>query len=145
MGALSTEDSRRLDAAREVLDPGQTIDNPILNVFGNNLASRLGMTKVKELRKAPAFLPSYLDPASDMDDDGIADAREMVDGTQPLDDQSGDPWTFFLVNVRRQAFPLTMTLLATITGLRGIHLVLRWFGRSVAHGTERSKLQYRDP
>jgi hypothetical protein len=144
MGSLSDEDAARLDKARAILEPGQVADNPILNVFGNSVASRIGMTELKELRKAPAFLPAWLGPDGDLDHDGIRDSQEIIDGTLPLDDQNGDPWRLFLVNLRRQAFPLVMTLLATVIGLRGLHLVLRWFGRSMGSEAEHGKPEERD-
>jgi hypothetical protein len=91
IGRLTPEDMTRLNQARAALTPGQVVDNPILNAFGNRIVQALGMAKVQQLRQDPAELAPALGSTSDLDKDGIPDAQEYLSGTNPIDPESGKP------------------------------------------------------
>jgi len=91
IGSLDAQDQARLNQARAALNPGQIVDNPILNAFGDRIVQSLGMLTVLQLRSDPAGLAPALGNVSDLDKDGIPDATEYLDGTNPLDPESGKP------------------------------------------------------
>jgi hypothetical protein len=125
--ALSRADLDRLARARQAFQPGVDVDSPILNAFGNHIVKTLGRTRFIALRRHPADLAAALGTTSDLDEDGIRDAREYLDGTDPLDPQSGAPWALFAHNFVRFRWHLAMLLAATLAGLYGLNNLLRWF------------------
>jgi len=126
--SLSREELDRLNEARQAFEPGHTIDNPILNDFGDAIIQRLGRRRFLEIRVTdPGQLAEAYGFDSDLDGDGIPDAREFLEGTQPLDAASGDPWRLLVINLRRRWFHVTMIVLATLAGLYGLNCLLRWF------------------
>jgi hypothetical protein len=127
IGSLSAEDLSRLGRARAAFEPGAGVDSPILNDFGDLILQRVGKKRVLELRSAPDRLPDELGVASDLDADGIPDAREYLAGTHPLIASDGDPWSLFTHNVRRHVFQLVMITAATLITLYGLGNLLRGF------------------
>lgn len=101
VGALSDAELERLNKARAALEPGQDVDSPILNEFGNHIMKELGKKKVLELKAAPEKLVDALGEKSDLDGDGIADSLEYRDGTHPLNRHHGDPLKLFVNNFVR--------------------------------------------
>lgn len=125
IGGLSTDDLARLAMARAAFEPGQTIDSPILNDFGDHIISTIGKSKFLELRSHPADLAPALGQQSDLDGDGVPDATEYLDGTHPLKRTSGDPWMLFVANFSRFRFHLAMIVLATALTIFGLANILR--------------------
>lgn len=127
VGSLSAEELPRLNRARAAFEPGQEVDSPILNDFGDLLIKRLGKKRILELRSAPGELANELGFDSDIDRDGLSDAREYLQGTHPLIASDGDPWTLFVHNLRRRAFHIAMISIATALTLFGLVNLLQGF------------------
>ncbi|MBI3119286.1 MAG: hypothetical protein HYZ00_11400 [Candidatus Hydrogenedentes bacterium] len=136
IGSLTAEEMDRLNRARAAFQPGQTVDSPILNDFGDAIIRTLGKQQLLLLRQSPEKLPAALGTESDLDQDSIPDADEYVAGTHPLDPNSGQPWRLFLNNLKRFAFHVAMLVAATLFGLYGLNNFLRWFEASAAETTE---------
>lgn len=124
IGALRAAQLQALTDARLAFKPGATVDSPILNEFGDSILRQLGRTEIISLRLNPGEIAARLDPKSDLDADGIPDAKEFVDGTDPLDAQSGSPWLLFKNGLVREKFHIVMIVLATVFGLYGLHHLL---------------------
>lgn len=132
IGRLTTAELGELGRARAAFEPGQKVQNPILNAFGNHILQSVGKKKLLEFRRAPDQLANALPKDSDLDHDGIPDVNEFLAGTHPLIASDGDPWALFTTGVRRNWPQLALTLAATILGLYGLrHLLL-----GVARATE---------
>lgn len=125
IGSLSPEALQRLNQARAAFEPGQEINSPILNEFGNEIIHQLGKTKFLSLRQNPDQLPDALSPSGDLDGDGLIDAREFREGTHPLDPNHGDPWALFMHNATALRFHIAMLALATLFGLVGLNNIMR--------------------
>ena len=107
------------------------VDSPILNAFGNHIINSLGKTKFLELRVAPAQLADALPQDSDLDHDGIPDARELRDGTHPLNRNDGNPWLLFQHNFRENFGQIVLTLAATCAGIYGLVHLLNGFANAM--------------
>ena len=129
VGSLDAEGLERLSRARAAFQPGEKVESPILNEFGDHIINTLGKQLFLELRQEPQNLGEALGIDSDLDDDGVPDAREYLMGTHPLDAQSGAPLRLFLHNLNLYRFHIVMMALATGTGLFGLNNLL--------HGLER--------
>lgn len=129
IGSLSPSELAALNQARSAYDPGKKVHSPILNEFGNSIVEQLGRREVIALRPTPEALAAKLDPASDVDGDGLGDAREFREGTDPLSAQSGNPAALFRINFVRQRFHILMIFLATACGLFGLNHLLRGLHR----------------
>lgn len=127
IGALSAAELDRLARARQAFQPGVTVDSPILNAFGDHIIQTVGRTAFIGFRRHPAGLAQALGNTSDLDRDGIPDAQEFLQGTDPLDSQSGAPWALFAHNLSRSRGDIFMLFLATLAGLYGLNHLLRWF------------------
>ncbi len=127
IGALSAEELGRLGRARAAFEPGANVDSPILNDFGDLILQRIGKKRVLELRSAPAKLAEELGVASDLDDDGLPDSREYLEGTHPLSASDGAPWSLFVHNLRRNWFRVAMITAATVITLYGLSNLLHGF------------------
>lgn len=127
IGSLTQEQMQQLNRARGAFEPGQRIDSPILNAFGDHIINELGKTKFLQLRMEPEELAAILPKDSDLDRDGIPDVDEYMDGTDPLDAQHGAPARLFFVNLQRKWFHLAMLIAATISGLFGLNALLNGF------------------
>lgn len=101
IGTLTAQESNDLNMARAAMEPGSTVENPILNRFGNDIVHRLGMQKVFACMQSPAELASALGTKSDLDKDGIPDSQEFLDGTDPLNPDHGDPVLLLQNNLKR--------------------------------------------
>ena len=127
IGSLTSTEMGRLNQSRAAFEPGLRIDSPILNDFGDLLVAELGKKKILELRSRPEQLIDELGMESDLDEDGIPDAREYADGTHPLSPHDGDPWLLFRHNFSESIFHLFMIGIATLITLYGLINVLKGF------------------
>lgn len=127
IGRLTTEELNRLGQARAAFEPGVNVDSPILNPFGNHIVKSVGKKRLLEIKLAPAQLAEALPKESDLDGDGIPDAREFLAGTHPCNKNDGDPWLLFKTNLRRHLTEIVLTLAATVAGLWGLNHLLRGF------------------
>jgi hypothetical protein len=129
IGSLSAAELLQLNKARAAFEPGEEVDSPILNEFGNHIVATLGKKEFLLLRQDPAKLPEALGNEHDIDEDGIPDSEEYVSGTHPVEPQHGDPWRLFAINLRRRAFHVVMIILATVLGLYGLNNLLHGFAQ----------------
>lgn len=136
IGRLEVADMERLAQARAALQPGQKVDSPILNPFGNHLIEVLGKEKIVELRAAPEALADILPSDSDLDHDGIPDAREYKEGTHPVNRMDGNPVALLLHNFQSNITSIGLTLAATLLGIWGLSHLLRGFARAAHRGEE---------
>ncbi|MBM3289952.1 MAG: hypothetical protein FJY92_07350, partial [Candidatus Hydrogenedentes bacterium] len=120
IGSLTQEELDRLGRARAAFEPGQNVDSPILNAFGNAIVKKVGKTKFLQIRLHPEDLPAALGTDSDLDHDGVSDSAEFLAGTDPLDEGSGPPAKLFLHNLRENAFNIAMMIVATALGIYGL-------------------------
>jgi hypothetical protein len=139
IGSLTAEEKVLYDQEQDAFDPGQDVDSPILNEFGDHIVKTLGRLQIIELAKEPEKLAAALGFESDLDHDGIPDAQEFLDGTNPLDPQSGAPWKLLGLNLKRSSFHILMTLLVTVFGVYGLNHLLKGFARMADAAKERRK------
>lgn len=125
LGSLSPTQWVSLNEARAAHEPGTKVRSPILNEFGNDLVRQLGRREIIALRLDPQALVGRIDISQDHDKDGIPDAHEYRDGTDPLDAQSGNPWVLFRTSFGRLKFHIGMIFLATVSGVWGLTHLLR--------------------
>jgi hypothetical protein len=137
IGSLTPEDLDRLNRARAAFEPGHEVASPILNRFGNHVMSTVGKTRFLQLRSRPEELAAALDAASDLDGDGISDAREYLEGTHPLKETDGNPWSLFVNNLARYRFHVVMIVIATVLTIYGLANLLR--GSHAAHDAARGE------
>lgn len=128
IGSLTPEEMARLNRARAAFEPGGNIDSPILNDFGDLLLQRVGKKRILELRSSPGDLVGEIGFESDLDQDGVPDAREYLEGTHPNMATDGDPWTLFVHNFRGQITRVVLITIATAITLYGLVHLLRGFG-----------------
>ena len=124
IGHLDAAELERLGRARAALQPGQSVDSPILNAFGNHIVKSIGKEKFVELKVSPGTLADVLPPDSDLDHDGIPDAREYLDGTLPVNHNDGNPLLLFHHNFRANFLAIVLTLAATVSGIWGLSHLL---------------------
>jgi hypothetical protein len=129
IGRLKPEELARLNAARAAFKPGVEVDNPILNAFGNHIIKTVGKEKFLQLRRDPKALADVLGGDSDLDGDGVPDAGEYIEGTDPLDAQNGNPWKLLVTNLARNRVDVLLLVLATAAGMLAIRNLLKWFDR----------------
>ena len=135
--SLGPEELERLGRARTAFEPGQEVDSPILNDFGDHIMEVLGKRRFLEIRTTdPGELAGALGYESDLDGDGIPDATEYAEGTHPLDARHGSPGRLLLINLGRDWFDLLMIALATVFGVWGLGHLLSWAGRRAETETE---------
>jgi hypothetical protein len=127
IGGLSADELSRLGRARAAFEPGAGVDSPILNDFGDLLVQRLGKKRILELRSAPNAIPGEIGFENDLDQDGIPDAREYLEGTHPLIASDGDPWALFVHNLRRSGIHVALISIATAITLFGLVNLLHGF------------------
>lgn len=128
IGSLSKEEMEKLMRARAAFAPGQAVENPILNEFGNELVKQLGKKKILELRSRPQDLPKEIGQNLDIDKDGIPDAQEYLDGTLPINKEDGHPAKLFIANLKKNVLHIILALFAVgflffgfVQWLMGIH------------------------
>ncbi len=140
IGRLTPAEQERLGRARAAFLPGQKLENPILNKFGNHIMECIGKRKFLELKLAPEKLSQVLPQNSDLDGDGIPDVREYLDGTHPLKANDGRPWLLFKSNLSKNLTQVALTLAATIAGLWGLSQLLHGFAAATrTHKEERGE------
>jgi hypothetical protein len=128
--SLDAAELERLNRARAAFEPGQDVDSPILNDFGDHIMERLGKRRFLEIRTTdPGELADALGYDSDLDGDGIPDATEYREGTHPLDARHGAPLRLLGMNLARHWFDILMIALATVFGLFGLNHLLEWAAR----------------
>lgn len=125
IGGLTNEEIERLSKARAAMTPGQDVDSPILNEFGNHIIKAIGRQRFLALISNPEDLAVALGNKSDLDGDGISDATEYRDGTDPLNKSSGDPARLFFVNINRWKMHILLLLLASGLLSWGLSNVIR--------------------
>jgi len=136
IGSLNSEELQRLNKARGALMPGQDIDSPILNQFGDEIIKQIGKKAFIEMKADPGRLAVALGSGSDLDQDGIFDSVEYLDGTDPLNKFHGDPGKLLAINLRR--YKLHVLLAVVAVGLLNFGLVHLVKGISVAQASRRS-------
>ena len=77
LGRFTPEELIRVNQARAA-QPGQQVNSPLLNAFGNRIVTAAGAAAITQWRKEPARLTKALGTKSDLDGDGIADARGLL-------------------------------------------------------------------
>ena len=70
IGSFSAEEMKLLNKARAALAPGQDVDSPILNKFGNEIIRAVGKKDFVALKSEPAKLAVRLGEKSDLDGGG---------------------------------------------------------------------------
>ena len=126
IGSLGQDDLNALGLARQALEPGAGLKSPLLNEFGNAILNDLGKNKIGEFKQRPELLAGALPKARDLDEDGITDVEEFLDGTHPLNSLDGRPWKLFKHNVVKNRFHLFMIVLATAFGFFGLKSAIAW-------------------
>jgi hypothetical protein len=127
IGHLTPAEQGELGRARAAFAPGAKPHSPILNAFGNHIIDTLGKKRFLELRLAPAQLAEALPKDSDLDQDGLPDVREFLEGTHPLLKSDGNPMALLRINFGRNLPQIALTLAATVSGLWGLGHLLRGF------------------
>jgi hypothetical protein len=136
VGGLSAQELERLNKARAAMEPGQEIDSPILNEFGNKIIKSIGRRKFLELIPAPEGLAPALGSKSDLDGDGISDATEYLEGTDPLNKSHGEPLRLFLINLGRYKVHIVLLVLACGLLNWGLSSLIQWFSTRPADNRE---------
>jgi hypothetical protein len=126
---LTKEETDRLNLARAAMEPGQKVNSPILNEFGNHIIRTLGRTKFIQMMGDPGRLAPALGNESDLDGDGIPDSVEYLDGTNPINKFSGDPWRLFVINLGRNWFDILLAVLAVAATSYGLSNLLHGLSR----------------
>lgn len=125
--SLTQQELEALNRARAAFEPGQEVDSPILNDFGDHIMEELGKRRFLEIRTTdPGELADALGYESDLDGDGIPDATEYREGTHPLNARHGAPWRLLAHNLAAHWFDVLMIALATVFGLYGLNHLLEW-------------------
>lgn len=115
IGSLSPEEFEQLNKARAAMEPGQVVDSPILNEFGNKIIETIGKKKFVEFKADPGKLAESLGKNSDLDHDGIADSDEFLEGTDPLNKLHGDPGKLFWINLNRYKTHVVLAIVAVMS------------------------------
>ncbi len=136
VGGLSAQEWEKLNKARAAMEPGQEVDSPILNEFGNKIIKSIGRRKFLELISAPKGLAPALGDKSDLDGDGISDATEYLEGTDPLNKSHGEPLRLFLINLSRYKVHIVLLVLACGLLNWGLSSLIQWFSARPADNEE---------
>jgi hypothetical protein len=143
IGHLTTAEQAELVRARGAFEPGQKVNSPILNGFGNHIINTLGKRRFLETRLTPAQLAEALPKDNDLDQDGIPDVQEYLAGTHPLLRSDGHPWLLFRSNFAQSSGQILLTLVATVLGLWGLGHWLHGFS-AAAHLENEPEEEARD-
>ena len=101
LGLLS-EEEKQLTAYNQFLQGNkELINSPILNEFGNYLVKKSGYEEIVNAQEEPDRLIDKLKD-SDLDQDGIKDSEELLDGTLPNDPLDGNPLKLFINNIKKK-------------------------------------------
>jgi hypothetical protein len=124
IGSLNADEMKKLNSARAALEPGVTVDSPILNEFGNEIIKAIGKKKFVQLKSDPIRLAEVLPAESDIDGDGIPDAKEYLDGTDPLNKFHADVGKLFFINFNRFKMHIALAVVAVLSVNYGLlHLI----------------------
>lgn len=124
IGSLTKDDLKRLSQARAAFEPGQDVDSPILNQFGNEIIKIVGKKEFVQMKSDPSKLAKALGDKTDLDNDGISDSQEFLDGTDPLNRFHGDPIKLFWINLERYKMHVVLAIIAVWSLNYGlIHLI----------------------
>jgi cytochrome c553 len=132
IGSLTAAELARLNEARAAMQPGQKVDSPILNKFGNQIIKTLGRAKFLQTMSDPGQLVVALGEGSDLDGDGISDSREYLDGTDPLNKFHGDPWLLFRNNLFSYKVHILLAAVSMgfiVYGLKHLYCAFLLFGK----------------
>lgn len=113
IGGLDAIGLDQLMSARKAFDPGVKIKNPLLNDFGNEMVFILGRKEIIALGNQPEKLIEIYPKELDLDNDGIPDIDELMEGTLPHDPQSGNPLKLMVHNLKGSWFEILLTLIGT--------------------------------
>ena len=127
LGSLNAEELKKVNQARTAMQPGVKVDSPILNKFGNQIIYKIGLQKFLQAQANPATLKDLLGIDSDLDGDGISDAQEYLDGTDPLDKFHGDPAKLFFINLDRYRNHIMVAGIATALITYGLLELLKGY------------------
>lgn len=124
IGSLTGDEMKLLNQARAALEPGVAVESPILNKFGNEIIKALGKKTFVKIKADPGRLAELLPQTSDLDGDGIPDAKEYLDGTDPLNKFHGDAGKLFLINLDRYKMHIVLAIVAVLSVNYGLlHLI----------------------
>lgn len=124
IGSLTPDEMKLLNQARTALAPGVAVESPILNKFGNEIIKAIGKKTFVKIKADPGRLAELLPQTSDLDGDGIPDAKEYLDGTDPLNKFHGDPGKLFFQNLSRYRMHIVLAVVAVLSMNYGLlHLV----------------------
>ena len=118
LGSLS-EEQKQLTAYNQFLQGNkELVNSPILNEFGNYLVKKLGYDTIVKAQDDPNKIVEGL-KGSDLDQDGISDSKEVLDGTLLNDPLDGNPLKLFINNLNKKLieiiFQITMILLLIVS------------------------------
>ncbi|MEI8347722.1 MAG: hypothetical protein WCG27_09655 [Pseudomonadota bacterium] len=131
IGHLNKEEFDRLGRARAAFMPGTNVDSPILNKFGNLIIKTIGKTAVVAAISKPEELITKIDQISDLDHDGIPDAQELRDGTEVLNDSSGNPWALFLHNLKKHLIEIIIVMVSLSSIIYGFKNLLKYYENKI--------------
>ncbi len=143
IGSLSAAEMTRLNQARAAMQPGQNVDSPILNKFGNQIIKKLGRANFLQTVSDPGQLGIALGDRDDLDGDGIPDSREFLDGTDPLNKFHGDPWLMLKNNMLRYKVHLLLAAVSIGLAVYGLKEIYSGFVLAKAE-VERDGLNEKD-
>lgn len=124
IGSLDELEIKSLNEARRAVEPGQNVDSPILNEFGNEIIRTIGKKGFMSTMGDPKKLAELLPKDKDLDGDGISDAEEYLSGTDPLNKFHGAPEKLFLINLNRYKLHIALAAIAIFCMNYGlIHLI----------------------
>jgi hypothetical protein len=130
ISGLGPAEKKLLEEAREAEGPGHDVKSPILNAFGNSLVKELGGNQINDLTTEPEKLATAYGFKHDVDNDGIPDAREYLDGTDPTSSQSGRPWPLFQNILRRNWLAVLVMAAGTFLITFGLKNLFRYYEAS---------------
>lgn len=141
IGGLNEKEIQTLNSARTALEPNMLkADSPILNKFGNSIIRSIGKKKFLENRSYPEKLAEQIDKKTDTDEDGIPDAEEYLDGTDPTNNAHGDPLKLLLVNFNRYKSHLLLAGFAVFLLDWGFaHIIKAFYRKSSPQRNETNK------
>ncbi|MCA9803736.1 MAG: hypothetical protein KC777_17315 [Cyanobacteria bacterium HKST-UBA02] len=112
IGGLNEDELKRLNEARAALEKGKNVNSPILNAFGNEIVRSLGRKEIISLMKEPEKMYNELPADSDLDEDGVPDREEYLDGTDPTNRYHAAPLKLFLINLNRNKVHVILAAVA---------------------------------
>ncbi|MBI2996591.1 MAG: hypothetical protein HYY52_07820 [Candidatus Melainabacteria bacterium] len=108
IGSLNKEELKKLMEARTAFEPHQKVNSPILNEFGNKLIYILGKKGFVKLKSHPENLAKEIGNELDIDNDGIPDSEEYLDGTLATSKEDGHPVKLFIANIKKNLYHIIL-------------------------------------